>query len=179
MELKPKHVEEFKRIWKEAYKQDLDDSTAQKYAQEILNYVELVMPIAQRMYRWDQKLKDCPQGYSLPDDGVYSCVICYNSVSGQTGWYDQYGIKCMPCQKAVEENIVPGGICKEHDSWHSMSGLKSEFKLHPATVKKMIRGGKLKARVIKADGRDHYYVFLKSENDFKTLQQQSASQVPA
>lgn len=175
MQLKKEHLDEFKKIWKEAYKQDLDDQTAQEYAQSIVNYVELLMPIAERIHRWDEKLKELPQGYALPDNGVYSCAICYDSVSGPTGWYDQYGIKCLPCQKAVEGNIIPGSICKEHDSWYSMSDLKSQFKLHPATVKKMIRDGNLNARIIKANGHDHCYVFLKSENDFKPLQQQTAS----
>lgn len=43
--------------------------------------------------------------------------------------------------------------------------LKSKFGIHPATAKRMIREGKLKARIIKDEaGKDYFYVFLVNEN---------------
>jgi hypothetical protein len=55
-----------------------------------------------------KRLESEPQGFTLEDNGVlYNCLICHASISGPTGWWDSYGQKCLACQKAIENGIVP------------------------------------------------------------------------
>lgn len=164
MQFTQKQIDEFKTVWKEVYKQDLNDEQAAEYARQIVGFMGHMLNIAERVHQWDERLKELPQGFALLDKGTYNCSICYDRASGEEGWYDRFGIKCLPCQKAVEDGVVPGEICKDNDLWYSISDLKTNFNLHHTTVRKMIREKNLVARIIKRNGRDHFFVFMKTEN---------------
>jgi hypothetical protein len=48
-----------------------------------------------------------------------------------------------------------------------MWDLKDKFNIHSATARKMVREGKLKARIITdQNGKPTEYVFIKTENSF-------------
>ncbi len=109
-------------------------------------------------------LKEHPNGFNLTD-GTYSCILCHATISGDSSWYDENGQKCLDCQRALDEGIVPPEIFTDRDSRWLMWELESKFKLHSATVRKMVRKGELKARIIlNKEGKPYQYVFLKSEN---------------
>ncbi len=81
------------------------------------------------------------------------------------GWYDQYGLKCPLCRKAVNDGIVPGSAVLDDTTWFSVSQLLTKYGWHHTTVHKKARSGELKARIVKnVDGRPYFYVFLKEEN---------------
>jgi hypothetical protein len=110
------------------------------------------------------RLKDTPKGFHLTD-GSYSCCICGTYVSGDQSWYDQYGIKCMTCQKAQDAGIFPPEICDDKESWYTSWELAEYLGIKHQTMRKMIRESKLKARIIQAEnGKPHHYVFMTSEN---------------
>jgi len=110
------------------------------------------------------RLKTDPQGFHL-DGGPYSCCICRAQVSDEKTWYDGNGIKCLLCQKALEQRIIPASACKDDDSWYSVGDLRHYYNVHPSTAKKLAKQGKLKARIIPNEaGKPHFYVFLISEN---------------
>lgn len=59
----------------------------------------------------------------------------------------------------------PPEVFTDRDSRWLMLELQSKFKLHSATVRKMLRRGELKARIVTdREGRPKEWVFIKSEN---------------
>jgi len=115
-----------------------------------------------------ERLKDHPKGFAL-EEGGYSCFMCGEHLPPFDNWYDKYGIKCMSCQHALERRTVPLKYFKNHKLWYTSYQLQSEFKLHPQTIRKLVREGELKVHVIAgANGRAGYYVFPKKEN-YQTL----------
>jgi len=115
--------------------------------------------------RRKEKLKASPMGFHLDEDeGVHSCLICKQSISGKQTWYDKNGIKCPFCQRALDRKIIPMSVCKNRKSWYAFWELKSKFNIHPQTGYKMIREGKLKARIIRDENNNPYvYILLKKE----------------
>ncbi|MFA5161739.1 MAG: hypothetical protein WC421_05795 [Elusimicrobiales bacterium] len=110
-----------------------------------------------------ERLKSEPKGFHLTE--TYRCRICGDHVSGDASWFDHNDPKCMLCQKAVDDGVVPPEVCHDDAGWYSMDGLTNLYEVGKMTVNKLLRLGKLKARVIlDADGNPHFYVFLIAEN---------------
>lgn len=103
----------------------------------------------------------------MEDDGVfYNCLICHASITGENGWWDLNGEKCLSCQNAVELGIVPTYVCLDRKSWYATYDLVNKFKISPSTISVMIREGKLKSRKIKAiSGPTSFELFLRLENE--------------
>ncbi len=164
MRTKDEQAESFKQLWKKEYGEDLTNAQALEYSNNLLGLFRTLIAVDERIRRWNKRLIDEPKGFAVPGRETYNCIICYQRLEGSEGWYDQYGIKCPPCQKAVEDGVVPGSICTERDSWFSADDLKRRYGWHHTTVAKKVRTGELKARHIK-NGEHHWlYVFLKEEN---------------
>lgn len=130
------------------------------------NFIGVIYQSAKRQYLRKQKLKKHPKGFHLEEDGsVYNCLICHKAISGKEGWWDLLGQKCLDCQRAIDKKVIPKYVCKNRDIWYADWELKSKFGIHPMTMRKMIREGKLKARILKdKNGAIYEYVFLKEEN---------------
>lgn len=163
--LSDKAIQEFKNIYKMEYKKDLTDAEARDGAERLVGFFDILLQVAEKDYRRKLKLKDSPKGFPIDDDGTYSCFICYKSITTVNGWYDKYGLKCLNCQRAVENKIIPPIVFKDRKSWITNWELKDKFGIHPSTARKLIRKGKLKARVINEEnGSVHYTIYLLSEN---------------
>jgi hypothetical protein len=164
MSLSKKAIDEFKEIYKKEYGKELNDEEAFDSATNLLNFFEALYKSAEAEYFRKCRLKEEPEGFHLTDD-VYDCSICGTQISGETSWYDKWGMKCLLCQKAVKEGIVPSFVCKDSDSWYAIWQLEDKFGIKHQTAKKMVRLGKLKARIVPyEDGSPYKYVFLKKEN---------------
>lgn len=164
MTLSQKSIDEYKEIFKKEYGKELTDAEAYESAHNLVNFFKILMEGAEEDFRRKRRLKKEPDGFYL-DGGPYSCLICRQNIPVGQAWYDQWGQKCSLCQKAVKERIVPGFVCRARDSWFATWELKSKFKIHPATARKMVRLGQLKARIVPAEnGAPYEYVFLKKEN---------------
>lgn len=113
------------------------------------------------------RLKTEPKGFTLEDNGIlYNCAICHASISGNTGWWDLNGEKCLSCQNAVNNGIVPTSICGNRDSWYSAYELTKVYKITHSTVSLMIKEGSLISRKIKSiTGSTTFEIFIKHEND--------------
>jgi hypothetical protein len=108
-----------------------------------------------------------PKGFSLETNFQTNCVICHAAISGDNGWWDLNGEKCLSCQNAVEYGVVPTYVCADRDSWYSTYELVNKFKISPSSVGTLVREGKLKSRKIKAiSGPTNFEIFLKLENEF-------------
>jgi len=164
MRTQHEQIESFKKLWKEEYDVDLTDAQAFEYSNNLLGFFRTLLQIDSRMRQWNERLKKEPEGFAIPYGGTYSCAICHQRVTSENGWYDQFGMKCSVCQKAIKEGVIPGTVGTDRDSWYSSDDLKRKFGWHHSTVAKKIRTGELKVRHIKNNGGHWMYVFLKEEN---------------
>jgi len=164
--LSPERLKEFKDIFEKEHNHKFkNDEEALDAANNLLGFFEILYDVAKQDYFRKEKLKDHPKGFPIDDDGTYTCFICCTSITTANGWYDKYGLKCLDCQRATDEGVLPPIVFDDRNSWFSMWKLESEFKLHSATIRKMVRKGELKARIVLSDGgKPHYYVFLINEN---------------
>lgn len=111
-----------------------------------------------------KRLEKEPKGF-LMEDGR-TCCICHTTSAKI--WYDKHGMKCMDCQNALNKRIIPVSACKNEDSkvFFTSYDLQRDLNLHSATVRKLVRQGKLISRDIPyEDGKGiHFQIFLKKEN---------------
>jgi len=112
----------------------------------------------------DEKLKANPKGFHLEGAG-YKCFICGDSTPEGDNWYDEWGIKCLVCQKAIDEGEIPASLAKEKDSWYSMFDIEYHFEVKSSTLRKWIKQGILKPRTISHYGSGvHTEIFLIEDN---------------
>lgn len=157
-------IKEFQEIYEKEYGKKLTWEEASDAARRLFEVYKILFDVAQKDHIRQLKLKESPKGFHM-EDGQFSCCICGAYVGGESSWYDKNGIKCLLCQKAVERKLVPAKACKNKDSWYAMWELGYYFKIRPSTAKKMIREGKLKAKIVPTvEGNPHYYVFMIKDN---------------
>lgn len=131
---------------------------------DLVGFFELLARVDRRMKGWRERLKTEPEGFPM-NNGIYDCNLCRQSMSNYEGWYDQYGLKCPLCRKAVNDGIVPGSAVLDDTTWFSVSQLSKKYGWHHTTIHKKVRSGELKARIVRnTDGKPYFYVFLKEEN---------------
>lgn len=113
--------------------------------------------------RRKKRLEENPKGYHL--EGQFSCTICGNGTSEGDNWYDEHGIKCLVCQKAIDEGEIPATVASDKESWYSKYDLESRFSLKGSTLRKWIKEGIIKPRIISYYGKgSHYELFLTEDN---------------
>ncbi len=129
-----------------------------------MSYDEFITKIESHRLK---RLASEPQGFYLESDGeYYNCIICHASITGDTGWWDHNGTKCLSCQNALNIGAIPVSICSDRTSWYATYELVNQFKISPSTISVMVREGKLKSRKIKAvSGPTSFEIFLKQENE--------------
>jgi|APSaa5957512622_1039677.scaffolds.fasta_scaffold47966_2 peptidase E len=168
MKISNKNLQEYREIYLKEYGKEISDDEAREAIHNLVGLFDILIKVDRKEQSRKIKLKDEPNGFHVMD-GTYNCGICNRLVSGIDSWYDKYGTKCITCQRAVNNNIIPGKICHNKDLFYTLSDLKYDLKIHSATARKMIRGGKLKERLIKDKNNKPYeHIFLIEEN-LKTL----------
>lgn len=111
-----------------------------------------------------EKLKLNPEGYHL--EGRRTCAICRDVTAEGDNWYDQYGTKCLVCQKAIDNKEIPATVASDEDSWYSKYDLERYFNLKGSTLRKWIKDGIIKPRKISHFGNGvHYELFLIEDNE--------------
>ncbi|NQU77364.1 hypothetical protein HQ544_01565 [Candidatus Falkowbacteria bacterium] len=164
MQLTDKQIKEFQDIYEKKYGKKLSWEEAIDAANNLMGFAELLF----KSYITDQgrkeKLGKYPKGFHIEGEG-YSCCICHKTISNQETWYDKYGIKCLICQKAIEKRLIPVSVCKNKDSWYSMWEFDYYFGVKPSTVRKFVRQGKLKVRIVPGEkGKTYFEIFLIKDN---------------
>lgn len=138
-------------------------------AEKVLDFMYKMAPIAirhaMRQLRRDEKLKKYPDGYPLSGKG-YTCWLCHHGGDGRM-WYDRFGLKCMLCQKAIDQGIVPGEITQHDSLFYSEFDLGHYFGLKGKGLREWIKNGLLKPRTITLENgkSKHYQVFLMSDHE--------------
>lgn len=167
MDITRKHLEEYKRIHREQYGEELTDEQAYEASRNLVGLAEIFVEQIITDQQRKQQLKKEPKGFHLPEDEVYNCMICYRQVSGEQTWYDKYGTKCMTCQKALENKTIPAYVFTNRKSWLSDWQIQNTFNIHSATIRKMVRENKLKPRTIYDDSGEKYLqLFIIRENEY-------------
>ena len=111
-----------------------------------------------------EKLKANPKGFHLEGAG-YSCAICDDNTPEGDNWYDKWGIKCLVCQKAIDDGEIPASVAKNKDSWYSKYDIESRFNIKGPTFYRWVRKGIIKPRIISNYGKgEHCQIFLVEDN---------------
>jgi hypothetical protein len=156
-------IQELKKILEEQHEREFTLEEATKAAWDMQNLAQLALKIGKQEWERKEKLKEFPKGYQLDAPG--DCHVCGQSASGEKAWYDKYGIKCMICQKAINEKIIPGAVAKDKESWYSKYDLEKYFNIKGAFLNKYIKQGILKDRTIPGEERKvHLQLFLIKDN---------------
>lgn len=132
-------------------------------AENMLRITEVLAPMQQEQDRRQRKLKEFPKGFHLEGRG-YSCAICHGTCSEEETWYDQYGLKCMSCQGAVDRGEIPAYCAENRDAWYCRYDMESDFGVNRYAVRRWVKAGILKARVVKREGHEDTLLFLIEDN---------------
>ncbi len=163
--LSEKDIKEFQKVYKKVYGKEISYKAAEESAHNLLGFFQTLIKVDTNIKSKQIRLKKEPNGFPIEEGVTYNCLICHSPITSKNGWWDKYGPKCLTCQRAIDTKVIPGYICKNRDSWYAMWELKDRFGIHPATARKMIKEGKLKARIIKGEKRGvHEYIFIIKEN---------------
>lgn len=163
VKLSDETILEYKDIYKKEHGEELSDAEAQDQASRLAGLFDLLFKHAQEDARKKSRLKQEPDGF--PVDSSYSCMVCGNSITPETGWYHWDGPRCLICHKAILSGVIPTFVLKNRDSYFKEWRLADAFKVRTVTIRKMVREGKLKAReILNENGKVHEYIFLKKEN---------------
>ena len=137
---------------------------AEEASRNFINFCEHLGRMVHGHQLREERLKKEPKGFHL-EGGPYSCCICGASISNEQTWYDAHGLKCPLCQRGLENKIIPTSACRDKDSWYSIGDLRSYYNVHWATARKLVKQGKLKARIVLDNaGKPYFYLFLIEEN---------------
>jgi hypothetical protein len=162
-----KLIDEFKCIFKEKYNVEYTDEEAQEAANNLAGLVEIILRFEHKNRQRHKRLEKEPDGFYLEDDGIYNCLVCHKHIQGKEGWWDEYGQKCLDCQRNVTEGVIPPEICQNRDLWWADWELKDKFGIFHQTAKKMRRLGELRGRELKnKSGNVYFTLYLKNENSF-------------
>ena len=163
MNISEKRVLEFKEILEKKKGEAVTYEEAEEGAHNLAGLFEILWKGHQEDQRRKQRLKNEPDGFVL--EGSYTCHVCQNTAYDRNHLYTKWGINCNECYAALKNGVIPTYTAFQRESYFLDWELKSDFKIHPQTVRKYVRQGVLKARIILTAGGDPYeYIFLRAEN---------------
>ncbi len=145
----------------------MTEEEGKKYQDEkwgLQQLANLMKEIDEEQKKREERLKENPKGFHLEGAG-YTCTICGGHTPEGDNWYDEYGIKCLVCQKAVDEGEIPASLAKDKESWYSKWDLERSFNLKAPTLRSWVKKGVIKPRTITRYGEGiHYQLFLLEDN---------------
>lgn len=124
-----KEIQEIKSILEKQHGREFTWEEARQAMWDLQMFARIAYEAASEELRREKLLKEQPKGFHLDKSGT--CKICGNITSNENSWYDKYGLKCMPCQNAVNAKIIPGSVAKrkmvgiQNMSWKCFSILKA------------------------------------------------------
>jgi len=168
MSLSQKSIDEYKKIFKEEYGQDLSDAEAREQGGRLVDFFEILYKQAQIEYRRKLRLKkEKVKGFFLDaNEGQFTCAICGVTKPGNEIWWNLDGLRCADCWRNIQEKVIPP-LTWDHDNkiWIHDWQIHSDYNVHPATARKIRRLGELHGRGLKRkDGLVYCTVYLVSEN---------------
>lgn len=145
----------------------MTDEEGQKYQKEKWNWEglkKLMQEFDEEQKSRDEKLKENPKGFILDGKG-YTCAICHNGTPEGDCWYDEYGIKCLVCQKAIDVGEIPAFLAKDKDSWYTKYDIEKFFNVKGPSLRSWIKKGIIKPRTISHYGKGSWYELFMIEDN--------------
>lgn len=162
--LSEKDIKKFKDIFEKESGKEMTYEEASGGANNLVGLMELLIKCDCEEQERKRRLVDFPKGFHL-EGNRYSCFICGDSISNEETWYDEYGTKCLICQKAIDNEIIPGPIARDKDSWYSKYELENRLNINRQALKDLIKKNVLIPRNIPGNsGRTHLQIFLIEDN---------------
>ncbi len=154
-------LDEFIELSREKNIEYKDRQEAYEAASNVVDFIALLLKIDMQEKQREARLLKEPNGFAMIAEGR-TCLLCRAHLMDEDMWYDQYGMKCMRCQKVIDDKIVPGDVLKEENSFITSDELAWKYNIRFQTLKKLIRQEKLKVRII--NGTRTIHVLLVKEN---------------
>ncbi len=110
MQLSQEALDEFKQLYKKHFNKEIDNATALDKGIRLINFVRVVLESDAEDRARKHRLKKEPKGFPFPSGKQYGCPICGQVMMGEQSWYDKCSLKCLDCQKALDDKIVPSFI---------------------------------------------------------------------
>lgn len=151
---------------KSFHREDEPEETTGSEEERLLKLMaRIVTDVVLREMEDEEKLEQFPNGFHY--DQERGCVICSRVISGERSWYDHHGLKCMPCQRALESGIIPYDATKSKDSFYTVIQLEHDFGLKGKMLRLWKKDGTIRSRIIpELDGKGTYFeIFLLSDNE--------------
>ncbi|WP_130855676.1 hypothetical protein [Olivibacter jilunii] len=122
---------------------------------------DIVVDLAMEEYKLQGKLSKNPEGFHYDGDRPV-CVICKGHASGERSWYDSNGLKCIHCQSAINQGVIPESVAKTEDGHYTLAELQHLFNAKPSTIRKMVKLNIIKERIILnlEEKKVHFRLFL-------------------
>lgn len=164
MEPHSKLVQETKLALEKQHGREFPCEEAKQVARGIQAFAGLLLKAAEEEVRRKRQLEKNPKGYHFDKKG-YRCCLCDGPASMENSWYDNYGLKCMICQDAINKKVIPGLVAKNKDTWYSKYELEMYFNLKGKLLTQCLKQGILKSRIIqRKNGKVHLQPFLIKDN---------------
>ncbi|MHA2060840.1 MAG: hypothetical protein ACW963_00925 [Candidatus Sifarchaeia archaeon] len=168
MAISDKAVQEYKKIFKKEYGQDLTDAEAREQGERLVGFFDILYKQALTDHRRKFRLKkEKVKGFFLEaSDGHYTCAICRETLPGNEIWWNLKGLRCKDCWRYTQKRVIPSLTYDSDDKvWIKEWQLQPEYGLHPATKGKLRREDLLKGRDLKRkDGSIYCTVYMIKEN---------------
>ena len=162
---KEEHKEELRKLLEKERGREITDQELFEANLWLTNYAKIIYDCAQTDFQRKKKLEENPKGFHIEGKG-YTCCVCHNSVSDEQTWYDENGIKCLICQNALDKKVIPSSVASDNESWYSVHDFESSFFVKPNAVRRFVKEGLLKPRIIKGPSdRTHYQLFLIEDHE--------------
>ncbi len=162
---KEERKEELRKLLEKERGREITDHELFEADLWLTNYAKIIYDFAKTDFQRKTKLEENPKGFHLEGKG-YTCFVCHHSVSDEQTWYDENGIKCLTCQDALDKNLIPPTVASDHESWYSVHDFESSFFMKPNAVRRLVKEGLLKPRIIKdSSDRTHFQLFLIEDHE--------------
>lgn len=157
-----------KEVYKDKNGKEPNEKEIEEGKIELTKLTHLVDLFAEEYFsqiEWEERLENEPKGFPV-DVEFKPCPICGGFMTEDNSWFDKNGLKCLICQKAIKQRVIPAGVCKNRVKWFSEQDFKNYFQLSTIEFNKLVKQGKLKARnIMTLDGKEQYFrVFIEREN---------------
>lgn len=157
-----KDIQEIKTILEKQHGREFSIEEASQALWDLKMFAQITYELWAVESQRKEKLLEYPKGFHI--EGRGTCEICGDTASDENSWYDKHGLKCMYCQNAVNEKIIPVSV-KNKDSWYSQYDLAHYFNISRGELGKFIKQSFLNCRIVKGEGKKiHLQLFLLSDN---------------
>jgi len=147
--------------------------TKEEYEQRVQADAEAFAHLAYDMYQihkqFEARLEHEPDGFVFPAEGRV-CRLCMGGGAGDF-WYDKMGMRCMDCQTAYVNKVIPGYVFTDKNNKRHITETSLIVRYHAdrKEIRKYIKEGVLKPRRIEHGKFPQTLVFLKRENPQLTV----------